>query len=189
MLTQLKETGGCPFATVILPHRTALTTYARRLTRNAADAEDLVQETLVRAYTRSDLLRSEDSAMPWLHTMMRNLFFNDWRNRRRQPNVAAVALDTLESVAGVTITDGQPSPEQTVLAKMEQAALLRAVSQLPDEYRDVILLADVEGLAYQDVADRLDVPVGTVRSRLFRARGRVARSVWAWRPDTDRTVH
>jgi RNA polymerase sigma-70 factor (ECF subfamily) len=158
------------FEILILPHRGALLAQAYRLTGSADEAEDLVQETLVRAYTRRDMLRGSDTAKAWLHTILGNLFVNDYHRRRRGPRL--VSLGRVQERAS-----GAPSPEQVVLRRMESAALLRAVWELPGVYQDVLVLADLEGCSYQEIAARLRLPVGTVRSRLSRARRRVGRSL------------
>lgn len=181
-----KATEAVQFETLILPHLPSLYGPAYRLTHSATDAEDLVQDTLLRAYTRFDSFRADGSPRAWLHTIMRNLFINTYRKKSREPK--AVSFDALEDpgALGHTAPDGAPrpttsSPERVVLSKMEGDALLRAVKALPLEYREVVILADVDGLAYQEIADRLHIPVGTVRSRLNRGRKRVQRALFAWR--------
>lgn len=186
------------FEKVILPHEQSLYGPAMALTRSASDAEDLVQETLLRAYDRFDTFRSDGSPRAWLHTIMRNLFFNAYRKKSREPK--QVSLDVFEpattgaSVAGLAVEADSPShaasaaitsPERIVLGQMEGAAVLNAVKALPEEYRQVVALADIQGLPYQEIADRLHIPVGTVRSRLSRGRERVRRALFSWRPTED----
>lgn len=185
------------FEQVILPHEASLHGPAYQLTRNTSDAEDLVQETLVRAYSRFASYRDDGSPRAWLHTIMRNLFINGWRKRNREPQ--QVSLDALPEAGAAAASLGMKtssaneasllssaarqavaSPERLVLSRAESDALLGAVRELPHEFRDVILLADVRGLSYQEIADRMGVPIGTVRSRLSRGRKRVQRAVYAW---------
>jgi RNA polymerase sigma-70 factor (ECF subfamily) len=183
------------FEEVILPHEPSLHAAAMALTRSASDAEDLVQETMLRAFDRFDTFRSDGSPRAWLHTIMRNLFFNAYRKKSREPK--QVSLDQFDpSTSGTTsgggmamalnATGAQPasasSPERIVLSQMEGAAVLDAVRHLPVEYRQVVALADIQGLPYQEIADQLHIPVGTVRSRLSRGRERVRRAVFSWRP-------
>lgn len=165
------------FEILILPHADSLYGPAYQLTRSASDAEDLVQDTMLRAYDRFGSFRADGSPRAWLHTIMRNLFINTYRKRTREPH--QISFDALEEPG--TLRPTIASPERVVLSRMEGAALLRAVSGLPDEYRAVVVLADVEGLSYQEIADRLRIPVGTVRSRLSRGRKRVQRALFAWR--------
>lgn len=181
------------FETLILPHEGSLYAPAMALTRSSSDAEDLVQDTLLRAFDRFETFRADGSPRAWLHTIMRNLFFNSYRKKSREPK--QVSLEFFDPAAGSMAGSGtgvatqvspqQPtvsSPERQVLSQMEGAAVLKAVRALPDEYRQVVALADIQGLPYQEIAEQLHIPVGTVRSRLSRGRERVRRAVFAWRP-------
>jgi RNA polymerase sigma-70 factor, ECF subfamily len=181
------------FERVILPHENSLYAPAMALTRSSSDAEDLVQETLLRAYDRFDTFRADGSPRAWLHTIMRNLFFNAYRKKSREPKQVSLeffdpATSSLNGSGGgvaSAVAPQQPtvaSPERQVLSQMEGAAVLEAVKALPLEYRQVVVLADVQGLPYQEIADKLRIPVGTVRSRLSRGRERVRRAVFSWRP-------
>jgi RNA polymerase sigma-70 factor (ECF subfamily) len=184
------------FETLILPHESSLFGPAMALTRSASDAEDLVQDTMLRAFDRFETFRADGSPRAWLHTIMRNLFFNAYRKKSREPK--QVSLEFFEpataslggGAVGISgaVAPQQPtvsSPERQVLSQMEGAAVLGAVKSLPTEYRSVVVLADIQGLPYQEIADRLEIPVGTVRSRLSRGRERVRRAVFAWRPSTE----
>ena len=177
-----ESTETAQFEALILPHEPSLYGTAYQLTRNSTDAEDLVQDTMLRAYSRFDSFREDGSPRAWLHTIMRNLYINGYRKRRREPQ--QISFDALQESAPTAIMPIPPptatSPERVVLSRLEEAALLRAVTQLPREFREVILLADVNGLSYQEIADRLRVPVGTVRSRLNRGRKRVQRALFSW---------
>ena len=181
------------FESLILPHEGSLYAPAMALTRSSSDAEDLVQDTLLRAYDRFETFRADGSPRAWLHTIMRNLFFNSYRKKSREPK--QVSLEFFDPAAGSMAGSGTgvstqvspqqaaiSSPERQVLSQMEGAAVLKAVKALPDEYRQVVALADIQGLPYQEIAETLHIPVGTVRSRLSRGRERVRRAVFAWRP-------
>ncbi len=181
------------FEEIILPLEPTLHGPAMSLTRSASDAEDLIQDTLLRAYDRFETFRSDGSPKAWLHTIMRNLFFNAYRKKSREPKQVSLEFfdpaTTGGGASGVTTEAASPfqptvnSPERIVLGQMEGAAVLHAVKALPDEYRQVVALADIQGLPYQEIADQLRIPVGTVRSRLSRGRERVRRAVFAWRPN------
>jgi RNA polymerase sigma-70 factor (ECF subfamily) len=186
------------FEQVILPHEQSLYGPAMALTRSSSDAEDLVQDTLLRAYDRFDTFRADGSPRAWLHTIMRNLFFNKYRKKSREPKQVSLEFfdPATNSLAGsgagiaTAVAPLQPtvaSPERQVLSQMESAAVLGAVKALPEEYRLVVALADIQGLPYQEIADQLNIPVGTVRSRLSRGRERVRRAVFAWRPSGERS--
>jgi RNA polymerase sigma-70 factor (ECF subfamily) len=191
-----EETQREQFERLILPHEGSLHAPAMALTRSASDAEDLIQETMLRAYDRFGTFRADGSPRAWLHTIMRNLFFNAYRKKSREPKQVSLeffdpATSSLAgSGAGVAsaVTPQQPtvsSPERQVLSQMEGAAVLNAVRALPAEYRQVVALADIQGLPYQEIAERLNIPVGTVRSRLSRGRERVRRAVFSWRPTPE----
>jgi RNA polymerase sigma-70 factor (ECF subfamily) len=186
------------FEKMILPHEGSLFGPAMALTRSASDAEDLVQDTLLRAYDRFETFRADGSPRAWLHTIMRNLFYNAYRKKSREPR--QVSLEFFDPAngdsVGTSVTlQGAPSqptvasPERQVLSQMEGAAVLEAVKSLPSEYRQVVVMADIQGLPYQEIADTLHIPVGTVRSRLSRGRERVRKAVFAWRPSEVAPPH
>lgn len=139
----------------------SLRRYARSLARNAADADDLVQDCLVRALDRMDTLRTEADLRPWLFTIMHNIFANRWR---RMINSARLLSDRGEADVAVA-----PSQE----AKVQFQEVLRGLDTLPEEQREVLLLVAVEGFQYHEVAKMLNVPMGTVMSRLSRGRDRL----------------
>jgi RNA polymerase sigma-70 factor, ECF subfamily len=164
------------FERTVLTHRGALTLYARQLTRNAADAEDLVQETLLRAYANRHTLRESGAVLAWLRTTLRNLNINQWRKRAHIKPPLSLEQDSVPEPTGRASSE----PEASVLHRMGEDATFRAIAKLPEAYRLPLVLADIEGLRYDEIAARLEVPVGTVRSRISRARQRLQRSLFAW---------
>jgi RNA polymerase sigma-70 factor, ECF subfamily len=165
------------FARHVLPEVEVLLRVARSLTRHDADAEDLVQDTLLRAYRAVDRF---DGRHPraWLLTILRNTHAN--RGRGRRPEVF-FDLDAAGGQAPAT-----DEPEAVVLRGMFDAAVEQAFRVLPDKFRVVVELVDLGGLSYQEVAVTLDLPVGTIMSRLHRGRGRIraaleAAGLQAWR--------
>lgn len=171
------------FEAMVLPHRDALYGHALALTHNVDEAEDLVQETTLRALRGFESFRADGPVRAWLLTILRNLFINTYRSRVRAPR--SVSLDALENPDPIVPTE--PGPERAVFSRLENEAVTRAVAALPAEYREVLVLSDIRGLSYQEISEQLGVPVGTVRSRLSRARNRVRRSLFAWRPDVQGT--
>lgn len=167
------------FQQIIGGHRAGLMNYAKSLSRNGADAEDLVQETLVRAYAYRERIRETEAVGTYLKTILRNLFINEYRKRSHLPGL--VSLDQEELPDGVAATPMNRSPESVTLRQMEADELLKAIAALPPMYRIVLTLSDLEGFSYDEIAQKLDLPIGTVRSRLSRARHRVQRAVFAWR--------
>lgn len=169
------------FERLVLPHREALLGHALALTRNADEAEDLVQETTLRALRGFDTFRADGPMRAWLLAILRNLFINSYRSRSRAPK--SVALDSLDNPD--PLLPIQASPERQVFSRLESEAIQRAVERLPEDYRTVLMLSDVRGMSYQEISAQLGVPIGTVRSRLSRARSRVRRSLFAWRPEAQ----
>jgi RNA polymerase sigma-70 factor (ECF subfamily) len=171
------------FESLVLPHREALLGYALALTQNTDEAEDLVQETTLRALRGFDSFRADGPMRAWLLAILRNLFINHYRSRKRMP--ASLALDALENPD--PFLPSVPGPERMVFSRLEGDAIRVAVSRLPDDYRRVLLCSDVQGMTYQEISQQLGLPVGTVRSRLSRARSRIRRSLYAWRPEAQGT--
>jgi RNA polymerase sigma-70 factor, ECF subfamily len=158
------------FRRYVVPELPVLLRVARRITGDPTDAEDLVQETLVRAYRAID---SFDGRHPraWLLTILRNTWRN--MNRRARPRL----LDSDEDIVSVAATgaDGRGGAEEHVLDRVLDAELARALQDLSHKHRAAIVLVDIDGLSYQEAADVLAVPTGTVMSRLHRARQRLRR--------------
>ncbi len=139
----------------------SLRRYAWSLMRQSSDADDLVQDCLVRALDRIETVRAEGDLRPWLFAIMHNLYVSRWRRMQRHPEVAA---DDVE--AELAMPAAQP-------ASMEMRLALRGLAQLPEDQRRVILLVAVEGFQYDEVARMLEIPIGTVMSRLSRARDKL----------------
>ncbi len=162
-----------------LGHIDSLYRTAVRMTRNPPDAEDLVQETYLRAFRSIDRFTPGTNLRAWLFKIMTNAFINEYRKRTRQPR--STSLDDVEEyyVYAHLIDSGiQPEsrgPEEEVLAGITDDNVVSALESLSDDFRQVVLLADVEGFAYREIADILDIPIGTVMSRLHRARRRLQR--------------
>src|SRR5438309_4954525 len=158
-----------------LVHLDALYRVALRLTGNAADADDLVQETMLKAYRAWDQCEKGTNAKGWLLTILRNAFNNEYRRRTRQPET--VDLDTIEPYS--VFSDVQDDdPQGTFFDRIVDDEVLRAIDQLPEQFRETVVLSDVEGLSYEEIARILEVPVGPVKSRRFRARRLLQRKLY-----------
>ena len=155
------------FATYVLPEVDVLLRVAHTLVPRAADAEDLVQDTLLRAYKS---IGSFDGRHPraWLLTIMRNAQMN--RTRRRRPELMDDSDATLERISN---PDTDRSPETIVVDEIFDEAVVDALGALPARFRQVIELVDIDGLSYAEAAEVIGIPVGTVMSRLHRARTRI----------------
>lgn len=162
------------FEAEVLPHLDTLYRVARRLTGEPADAEDLVQEALLKAWRGWAGFTPGSNARAWLLTILRNAFVSRWRSRRREGT--SVPLDDAEPFLAAR-GNGEEDPEGRFFDQLMDAKVTRAVEALPDEYREAVVLSDLEGLPYAEVAEVLGVPVGTVKSRLFRARRRLQRTL------------
>ena len=144
--------------------------YAMVLSRNSTEAEDLVQETCLRALRAIDRLRADGSLKGWLFTILRNIWLNQLRQRRTTPDL--VELDADENGASEP-ADTSQDPLTGYINGIEREQVRAAIQQLPVEFREIIILREYEELSYQEIAALLDCPPGTVMSRLARARGKL----------------
>jgi RNA polymerase sigma-70 factor (ECF subfamily) len=151
-----------------LVHLDSLYRVALRLTGNATDADDLVQETMLKAYRAWHQYQRGTNAKGWLLTILRHAFINEYRRRARRP--ATVDLDAIEPFAVFEDTPQDEDPQSRFFDKIVDDEVLRAIDELPEQFREAVVLSDVEGMSYEEVARVLEVPIGTVKSRLFRAR-------------------
>jgi len=165
------------FEEVALPYLKALYNLAVNLTRNRKDAEDLVQETYLRAYRFFDSYQPGTNIKAWLFRILRNTFVNRYRAAKVRPeevDFAKVEATYEKIIDEEFVRARQPaSPEDQVMAGVLDAEVTQALAALPEEYRTVVLLALVERMAYKEIAAALSIPIGTVMSRLHRARRRM----------------
>jgi len=156
-----------------LVHTDALFGAAYRLTRNARDAEDLVQDSLLRAYRFWDSFEQDSNCKAWLLRIVTNTFINEYQRKKRSREVLDAASAEQDATDGVLVhaeaTDRQ-SPERNLLERSVSDDVQRALDSLPDDFRTAVVLCDVQGLAYKEIAEIMQTPVGTVMSRLFRGR-------------------
>ena len=150
-----------------LVHLDVLYRVALRLTANPADADDLVQETMLKAYRAWDQYEKGTNAKAWLLTILRHAFINEYRRRIRHPET--VDVDSIEPFAVFSEVQDE-DPQGAFFDRIVDDEVLRAIDQLPEAFRETLVLSDVEGMSYQEIAGILGVPIGTVKSRLFRAR-------------------
>lgn len=158
-----------PLPAEALSHLDALHNLARWLARDPAEAEDLVQETYLRAIRAAHQFRPGTNLRAWLFQILRNTFFTRYKRKGREPE----AMDP-EVLDGMASPGGMVSPDDRLAASADGTAgldLTAALDRLPEEYRSVVLLADLEDFSMGEIAAIMDCPVGTVKSRLFRARG------------------
>jgi RNA polymerase sigma-70 factor (ECF subfamily) len=161
------------FEQAVLPHLDAAYNLARWLTRNDQDAQDVTQESFLRAFRFFDGYQGGDMRA-WLLTIVRNTCYT-WLHRNRPPYTAVEFDEEIHSDE----SSGGADPEIQVLANADKAAVHRALEELPDIFREVLVLREVEGMSYKEIADVASVSLGTVMSRLARARTRLRQSLGA----------
>jgi RNA polymerase sigma-70 factor, ECF subfamily len=167
------------FEAEALPLLPGLYSAAFRLTRNAADAEDLVQETFLRAYRGFHQFQPGTNLKAWLYRILMNTFINTYRKKQREPQT--VSDDEIEDwylYSKMTEQGAEPSAEASVIESLPDEDVQEALSSLPDQFRIAVLLADVEGFSYKEIADITGVPIGTVMSRLHRGRKALEKRLW-----------
>jgi RNA polymerase sigma-70 factor, ECF subfamily len=181
------------FESEMAPHLDALYRNALRLTGNSNDADDLVQDTYLRAFRFFHQYELGTNAKAWLFRIMNTIFLNDYRKKSRQGE--SLSYDELEdfylynrsqeATASAPGSTAQANPEDAVLEKLDIEAIEKSIEELPEEFRETVALATLEGLAYQEISDILEIPIGTVRSRLSRGRRLLQRLLWRNLAGTD----
>jgi RNA polymerase sigma-70 factor (ECF subfamily) len=157
------------FYAEIWPHAAAVVRSARLLARNASEADDLSQETMLKAYESLESLRPGTNAKSWLLTILRHSWIDRFRSRNAHPTVALGDADVPERDAASEQNEDWADPED-ILFRFGDADIIDALQQLPDEIRWTLLLVDVEGMPQMEAADVLGVPAGTIKSRAHRGR-------------------
>jgi RNA polymerase sigma-70 factor (ECF subfamily) len=161
-----------PFEQEALSFLDALYRTALRMTRSEADAEDIVQETYIRAFRFREQFTPGTNMKAWLFRILTNTFINSYRRRATQPQTTELD-DIEETTLHRHMTDAgaaaSPEPEREVLDSIVDSEVREALEELPERFRTVVLL-DVEGFAYKEIAEMLEIPIGTVMSRLHRGR-------------------
>ena len=160
-----------------LVHLDSLYRVALRLTGNPSDADDLVQETMLKAYRGWHQFTPGTNAKGWLLTILRHAFINEYRRRTRRPET--IDLDAIEPYS-VFEEVQEEDPQGAFFDRIVDDEVLRAIDELPEQFREAVVLSDVEGLPYEEIARILEVPVGTVKSRLFRARRLLQQKLYAY---------
>jgi RNA polymerase sigma-70 factor (ECF subfamily) len=162
------------FSDLAMEYMPALYTAALRMTRNPADAEDLVQETYLKAYRAFGSFELGTNLKAWLYRILTNTYINTYRAKKRRPEIADV--EDIEDLYLYRRLSGDQTPglgrsaEEEALERFTDTDVKEAIESLPDTFRMAVLLADVEGFSYKEIAEITDVPIGTVMSRIHRGR-------------------
>lgn len=158
------------FEEEIIPHLDAMYNFALRLTSDPSDAEDLVQDTIVKAFRFFSSYEKGTNAKAWLFRILKNSYINNYRKKSKQPNqVDYDEVSTFYETIRAERTDTSDL-EDKMFRDLIDDDISRALDELPEDFRTVVLLCDVEGFTYEEIANMLDVPIGTIRSRLHRGR-------------------
>ena len=165
---------------------------ALRMTRNAADAEDLVQETYLKAYRGFGGFEQGTNLKAWLYRILTNTYINIYRAKKRRPEESE--LDEVEDlylyrrIGGLEAAMAGRSAEDELLERFTDHEVKQAIEALPENFRMAVLLADVEGFAYKEIADILDIPIGTVMSRLHRGRKALQKQLYEFAVERNLTA-
>jgi RNA polymerase sigma-70 factor, ECF subfamily len=164
-----------------LPLLDSLYAGALRMTRNPADAEDLVQETMLRAYRAFDRFEEGTNLKAWLFRILTNAYINVYRKRQREPQqISSEDVEDFDLYRELKLHDAQydETPERVVLDSLVDSDILQAIEDLPEQFRLAVMLSDIEGFSYAEMAEIMDVPMGTVMSRLHRGRKALQKRLW-----------
>ncbi|HXG01416.1 MAG TPA: sigma-70 family RNA polymerase sigma factor [Bacteroidota bacterium] len=158
------------FQNEALPHMGFLYNYALRMTYNSADAEDLVQETFLKAFRFWDSYEKGTNIRAWLFRIMKNAYINRYRKEKKEPET--VEYDEIENFYNSVRETAVESSDlqETLYNNLFEDDVAQAIAELPEDFRTVVILCDIENLTYEEVAEFVDCPIGTVRSRLHRGR-------------------
>ena len=160
-------------------HLDALMRTARRMTKNETDAEDLVQEAMLKAYRFFDKFEEGTNCKAWLFKIMTNIFINNYRSKAKAPQ--SLAFDDIDDsflFGQLAKTKDVSDPEKEFFSKIFDDDVKKAINELPEDFRIVVVLSFLEGFAYQEIADITGLQIGTVKSRLHRGRKLLQKTLW-----------
>ena len=161
------------FEKLVLEYEKSVYAITQRMTGNAEDAADMTQETFIKAYNSLSSFRGDSKFSVWLYRIATNVCLDFLRSRSRKPTVSLSVEDDDGEEVELDIADESQSPERLLERGLTRDAVRRGLNALSPEYRQILLLREIQGLSYEEIADVLRIEVGTVKSRIFRARKRL----------------
>ena len=161
------------FEDLVTEHEKGVYAIAQRMTGNAEDAADMTQETFIKAYNSLSSFRGDSKFSVWLYRIATNVCLDFLRSRSRKPTVSLSVEDDDGEETQMDIADESQSPERLLERGLTRDAVRRGLNALSPEYRQILLLREIQGLSYEEISDVLTLEVGTVKSRIFRARKRL----------------
>jgi len=165
------------FDEIVRRHKNSIYSYVCRMTKDAPDAEDLTQEVFIRAYQSIHRFRADAAVDTWLYRIATNLVIDRFRRFQRAPQMWEPLDEEDDALGALPATDRESNPEATVQLGELRSVVQKAVHTLPPKLRAAVVLHDIEGLSYEEVAEALGCPVGTVKSRLFNGRNVLRRKL------------
>lgn len=171
----LKVLGGDAnaFETLVLEYEKNVYNIALRMTGNSEDAADMTQEAFIKAYNSLQSFRGDSKFSVWLYRIVSNVCLDFLRSKNRRPTVSLSVEDDDGEDAQLDVADESQSPELLLDRKLTRDSVRRGLDSLPPDYRQILLLREIQGLSYDEIAQALSLEVGTVKSRIFRARKRL----------------
>ena len=161
------------FETLVLEYEKNVYNIALRMTGNSEDAADMTQEAFIKAYNSLQSFRGDSKFSVWLYRIVSNVCLDFLRSKNRRPTVSLSVEDDDGEDAQLDVADESQSPELLLDRKLTRDSVRRALDSLPPDYRQILLLREIQGLSYDEIAQALSLEVGTVKSRIFRARKRL----------------
>lgn len=161
------------FETLVLEYEKNVYNIALRMTGNSEDAADMTQEAFIKAYNSLQSFRGDSKFSVWLYRIVSNVCLDFLRSKNRRPTVSLSVEDDDDEDAQLDVADESQSPELLLDRKLTRDSVRRGLDSLPPDYRQILLLREIQGLSYDEIAQALSLEVGTVKSRIFRARKRL----------------